>query len=63
MADPLFTDPDHGDFTLAADSPARTLGFEPLDAAAAGRRTPRVLTGGLPAVPTIWLRAAVPAAR
>jgi hypothetical protein len=56
VADPLFKDPDHGDFTLAADSPARALGFEPLDPAAAGRRTPRTLTAALPAVPTIWLR-------
>jgi hypothetical protein len=26
VADPLFKDPDHGDFTLAADSPVRALG-------------------------------------
>lgn len=57
MADPRFKDPEHGDFTLGPDSPARALGFEPLDPAAAGRRTPRALTAGLPPVPTIWLGA------
>ena len=30
VADPLFVDPDHGDFTLQADSPALKLGFEPI---------------------------------
>jgi hypothetical protein len=60
VADPLFKDPEHGDFALAADSPARKLGFEPLDPAAAGRRTPRTLTSAVPAVPTIWRRVATP---
>jgi hypothetical protein len=54
VADPKFADPAAGDFTLAADSPAVTLGFEPLDPAAAGRRTPRSLTAELPPVPTQW---------
>ena len=54
VADPKFKDPDHGDFTLASDSPVWPLGFEPLDPAAAGRRTPRSLTTALPAVPTLW---------
>jgi hypothetical protein len=54
VADPKFADPAAGDFTLAADSPARALGFAPLDPAAAGRRTPRTLTVGLPVVPTSW---------
>jgi hypothetical protein len=54
VADPTFADPAAGDFTLAADSPALALGFEPLDPAAAGRQTPRTLTAGLPAVPTPW---------
>jgi hypothetical protein len=63
VADPRFKDPDHGDFALAADSPARALGLEPLDPAAAGRRTPRTLTSALPPVPTIWLRTGEPPAR
>jgi len=53
-ADPGFADPAAGDFTLAADSPVRGLGFTPLDPAAAGRRTPRRLTADLPSVPTSW---------
>ena len=57
VADPRFKDPEHGDFTLGPDSPARALGFEPLDPNAAGRRTPPQPTAGLPPVPTIWLRA------
>jgi len=54
VADPRFKDPARGDFTLATDSPAWALGFEPLDPAAAGRRTPRSLTATLPDVPTLW---------
>ena len=30
IADPLFTDPDAGDFTLRPDSPAFDMGFEPI---------------------------------
>ena len=56
VADPRCADPSRGDFTLAADSPALRLGFEPLDPAAAGRRSPVRLTAGLPAVPSIWIR-------
>jgi len=40
VADPRFKDPDHGDFTLASDSPVVALGFSPLDPAAARRRSP-----------------------
>lgn len=54
VADPRFKDPARGDFTLATDSPAWALGVEPLDPAAAGRRTPRSLTATLPDVPTLW---------
>jgi hypothetical protein len=53
-ADPRFVDPAAGDFTLAADSPVRGLGFTALDPSAAGRRTPRRLTAELPPVPTNW---------
>lgn len=35
-ADPLFNDPQNGDFTLAPDSPAFALGIEPLDTDRAG---------------------------
>lgn len=56
VADPLFADPTAGDFTLAADSPALVIGFEPLDPAVAGRRSSVRLTAELPAVPTIWIR-------
>lgn len=54
VADPKFKDPDHGDFTPASDSPVWALGFEPLDPAAAGRRTKASLTATLPEVPTLW---------
>ena len=36
LADPLFKDPEHGDWSLAADSPALKLGFQPFDWKAAG---------------------------
>jgi hypothetical protein len=51
----MFVDPAHDDFRLAADSPARKLGFEAIDAALAGPRGPRA-TDDLAPVPTIWLR-------
>ena len=57
VADPRFKDPEHGDFTLAADSPARPLG---LRAARPRRRGPphtAATHGRPPPVPTIWLRA------
>jgi hypothetical protein len=62
VADPLFRDPARGDFTLVADSPALPLGFEPLDPAAAGRRSPVILTVELPDVLTIWIRPPAPPA-
>jgi len=39
IADPLFADPRHGDFTLKADSPAAQIGFKPFDWHKAGRLT------------------------
>jgi hypothetical protein len=40
VADPRFVDPDHDDFRLKADTPARALGFQPLDLASIGPRQP-----------------------
>lgn len=36
MADPLFVDPENGDFTLKPESPALALGFKPFDYTRAG---------------------------
>jgi parallel beta-helix repeat protein len=38
IADPLFADPDAGDFSLDPESPAQKLGFEPLDLSEVGPR-------------------------
>lgn len=38
VADPLFTDPAKGDWTLKANSPALKLGFKPWDYSLSGRR-------------------------
>lgn len=40
IADPLFVDPAHGDFTLRPASPAAQIGFEPWDMSAVGPRPP-----------------------
>ena len=37
VADPLFADPDHGDFTLKPGSPAAKIGFQPIDTSKMGR--------------------------
>ena len=37
VADPLFRDPDHGDFTLMPGSPAAKIGFKPIDTSQVGR--------------------------
>jgi len=54
VADPKFTDPQHGNFAMGADSPALALRFKPIDPSLAGRRTKPTLTAELPAVPTVW---------
>ncbi len=38
IADPLFADPFNGDFTLAENSPAYDIGFEPIDVSDVGPR-------------------------
>jgi parallel beta-helix repeat protein len=38
IADPMFADPDKGDFTLKPDSPALKLGFQPIDVSRVGPR-------------------------
>ena len=42
VADPLFAQPDRGDFKLLPGSPALKLGFQPFDVSTAG---PRLLPG------------------
>jgi hypothetical protein len=39
-SDPLFVDPEHGDFRLKPESPAWALGFHPIDLSTVGPRTP-----------------------
>ena len=41
VADPLFANPEAGDFTLKSGSPAVEIGFQPIDLAKAGRQTAR----------------------
>jgi hypothetical protein len=38
VANPLFVDPDHGDFALREGSPATSVGFEPIDVSDVGPR-------------------------
>ena len=38
MADPLFTNPDKGDFRLKPGSPAAKIGFKPIDVSKVGPR-------------------------
>ena len=40
IGDPLFVDPENGDFRLKPDSPALKIGFKPFDMSAIGRLTP-----------------------
>jgi hypothetical protein len=47
IADPLFNDPEKGDFTLKPGSPAEKIGFKPIDISTAGRL--RVVPASVPA--------------
>ncbi len=38
IADPMFADAEHGDFSLKPDSPALKIGFKPIDTGQIGRR-------------------------
>jgi hypothetical protein len=38
VEDPLFADPQNGDFSLPADSPAISIGFKPIDTSMVGPR-------------------------
>ena len=37
IADPMFVDPENGDFTLRPGSPAGQIGFQPIDTSRIGR--------------------------
>lgn len=51
IADPLFVDPEKGDFRLRSGSPALKLGFKPIDLSRTGRLTNRRKGGTLLAPP------------
>ena len=54
IADPLFVDPQHGDFTLKANSPALQVGFQPIDVSAVGRQVPGKPKGEEPLAPRAY---------
>jgi len=51
IADPLFFDPANGDFRLKPDSPARKIGFNPIDIANAGRLTTKTQDRAAKSIP------------
>lgn len=53
IADPLFANPEDGDFTLRDDSPAWAFGFQPLDAAQVGPRSQPSCVDESPRAPII----------
>ncbi len=54
VADPLFVNPDAGDFRLKPGSPAAQIGFVPFDLSAVGRVTKNARTAGLPKPPRAY---------
>lgn len=56
VADPRFTDPKRGIYSLAADSPAFKLGFKALDLRQIGPQKNKCDCRVLPAGPTFWER-------
>jgi hypothetical protein len=48
IADPLFVDPQHGDFRLKPNSPALKIGFKPIDTSTVGRQVPGAPKGEHP---------------
>ncbi|MBC7288362.1 MAG: right-handed parallel beta-helix repeat-containing protein [Armatimonadetes bacterium] len=54
IADPLFVDPEKGDFRLKTDSPAFRIGFEPIDISTAGRQTESRFGAVPPEVPRAY---------
>ncbi len=53
IADPMFVDPDNGDFTLKPGSPAGKIGFQPIDTTSMGQLTEKTRPADVaPAFPT-----------
>ena len=48
LADPMFFDPEHGDFRLKSNSPALKLNFHPVDSKARNRQRPSLISTAFP---------------